>query len=295
MEWHVYRVALRLQAPLHIGQGKISYLQRTRPYVTGRVLRGALVSRVGRLQNVQSEDPRDPYRPVSKTFAAYLTFTYFYPALKKDGDIQPVFPWDDESAFRRRFLGSYAGAALAYPQQTAAHGLLREIECILPRTRDDNQQVYLLGYIFAVDENLRKYNWKVALRYLQLGGERGTGWGRVACESIAEVPVSGGTLPLFNRKIAFDGRLIKGQKTRPYLTLVPGERTWAHVPALKAHDLRGLVEPLVGREWRANHKKRRYAGQHLAYNELCYAPGAELSRKTIFKIGEGGLWQPLEA
>ena len=75
MSWTAYQIILRLHSPLHIGYREVGYLRRTRPYVTGRALRGALVNRVGRNQDIRGEDPGDPFRAVSKTFAQYLTFT----------------------------------------------------------------------------------------------------------------------------------------------------------------------------------------------------------------------------
>ena len=45
MAWRAYKIVLRLRSPLHIGRGKVGNLQRTRPYVAGRNLWGALTAR----------------------------------------------------------------------------------------------------------------------------------------------------------------------------------------------------------------------------------------------------------
>lgn len=314
MPWSVYQVVLRLLSPLHIGRGKVSYLQRTYPYVTGRALRGALVNRVGRNQNIRGADAGDPFRCVSKTFASYLTFTYFFPALNENGNFKPYFPWEDEANFRRRFLGSYTGAALDYPQQTAAEGLLREIEHVLPFTRDDGDQVYLLGYIFAQENNLKKYDWKAALCNLQLGGERGYGWGRVQAELIEPLEPKDGKIRLFEQEVEFydhdtppspeavendrdaECALPKHRGARPQLKLAEKARAWAHVRAAGAASVSGPIEPLVGREWRANNKEspqRRHIGQHLAFNEICYLPGSVVTKEASFLVGEGGIWQEI--
>ena len=291
MPWNVYRVVFRLRAPLHIGQGKINYLQRTRPYVTGRVFRGALVSRVGRNQPelVRDSPSRDPYRRISKTFAQYLTSTYFYPALKKGNDWEVHFPWEDEAGFRRRFLGSYAGTALQYPSQTAAEGQLREIEYLAPYTLDEGLLVYLVGYIFVEESRLKpdnpNYNWRVALSRLQLGGERGYGWGLVQKVSLERIePNEKG---LFQQEAGFNS-----DQNRPILRLKTGTPVWAHVQTKGATALTGSIEPLVGREWRADGRsKRKHIGQHLAYNGLCYLPGSQLTAETAFSIEEGGIWK----
>ena len=250
--WQAYRVILRLHSPLHIGSGKVSYLQRTRPYVTGRVLRGALVNRVGRNGNIHGEDRRDPFRCVSKTFAQYLTYTYFYPALENGDDWQAEFPWDDEANFRRRFLSSYTSTALSYPSQSAEEGSLHEIEFISPYTLDEGKPVYLMGYIFVEEGRLKrdKYDWQAALKRIQLGGERGYGWGDVRLKKV--------------RQLKEDEKLFK--KIAPPI---------------------GQIEPVVGREWR----DRKHIGQHLAFDGVHFAPGSVFLRDANFSIREAGYWQ----
>lgn len=286
MSWQAYQVVLRLESPLHIGAGRVSYLQRARPYVPGRALRGALVSRVARLCNEHGEEG-DPYRRVSKTFAQFMAFTYFYPALKDGENFKAAFPWKDEAGFRRRFLGSYVAAALEYPQQTAAEGLLYETEFLASRTQDSGEQVYLLGYLFVEEERLKeeKYPWKEALRRLQLGGERGYGWGEVRLEEDIK-PIS--TSEKLFGEIRFDF------ENRPFVCLDAGQHVLAHVSANCA-VLRGSVEPMVGREWRADNAQkgkpdRVHIGQHLAFDGIYYAPGSVTVRQEKFVIGEGGYW-----
>jgi hypothetical protein len=282
MTWQVYRIMLRLHTPLHVGWGKVNYLQRTRPYVTGRVLRGALVSRVARNHNEIGDDPGDPYRKVSKTFAQYLTFTYFYPALKTGNDYQVEFPWKDEANFRRRFLSSYAATALSYPQQSAAEGLLHEIEFISPYTLDTGEPVYLMGYVFVEEQRLKaeKYDWRSGFNRLQLGGERGYGWGEVRLES-QPVPADGAIFDL-------DKITLNLNALRPALHLGERQPLLAHTFAQDA-SVAGRIEPMVGREWRANRGK--HIGQHLAFDQVCFAPGSVTLQPAVFIIGEGGYWR----
>jgi len=288
MPWIAYQVVLRLHSPLHIGWGRVSYLQRARPYVTGRVLRGALVSRVARNQNEFGDTAGDPYRKVSKTFAQYLTFTYFYPALQNEaGKWEVCFPWKDEVVFRRRFLSSYVAAALSYPQQTAAEGLLYETEFLSPYTLDTGEPVYLMGYVFVDEEHLRseKYDWPGAFRRLQLGGERGYGWGEARLADNGIRPISSG------EKLFDDIRFELGAE-RPRLHLDKDQPVLAHTNA-EAGSLAGSIEPMVGREWRADNKNdRRHVGQHIAFNGMYFAPGSRVLRSSDFNIGEGGYWQP---
>jgi hypothetical protein len=292
MTWTAYQVILRLHTPLHIGRGRVSYLQRARPYVTGRVLRGALVSRVGRNNpKLRSNSPRDdPYRCVSKTFAQYLTYTYFYPALKNGDCWKAAFPWDNEARFRRRFLSSYTAAALEYPQQTAAEGLLYETEFIAPYTLDKGDPVYLMGYIFVDEARLKceKYDWQAAFRRLQLGGERGYGWGEARLADNGIQPISGGD-KLFDI-IRFNPNPEPPIK-RPIVCLKKDQPVLAHTD-VKAGALAGPVEPIVGREWRAdNENKRKHVGQHLPFDGVRFAPGSIVLCESKFTIEKGGYWQ----
>lgn len=289
MSWQAYQVTLRMVSPLHIGAGRVSYLQRARPYVTGRVIRGALVSRMARLCNERGETDGDPYRRVSKTFAQFMTFTYFYPALENDGGWKLEFPWEDETGFRRRFMSSYVSAALRYPQQTAAEGLLYETEFLSPNTLDSGEPVYLMGYIFVEEERLKegKYPWKDALCRLQLGGERGYGWGEVRL-------VEDGLKQIRTDTRLFDEVRFGFEKNRPFVYLEARQHILAHVPA-KCSALRGPVEPVIGREWRADNNKkgngeRIHIGQHLAFDDIYYTPGSLTVRPEKFIIGEAGYW-----
>jgi len=175
MTWNVYRVVLRLRSPMHIGRGKVGNIQRTRGYVTGRVLWGALTERLTR-DRKQGKGPAtdsEAYAGVGQRVHSHLAFTYFYPTTDPD-DTEYLRPWDD--GFRSRFLSTYTSTALAYPQQSAEEGTLHEVEFLSPRTLNTGEPVYLVGYIFAREGAPR---WQSALKRLQMGGERGYGWGWV--------------------------------------------------------------------------------------------------------------------
>lgn len=291
--WQTYQVVLRLHSPLHIGWGRVSYLQRTRPYVTGRVLRGALVSKLTRLQSQPGSSLTDykTYQNIGKTAYQHLAFTYFFPAISEslvERKWQVCLPWEDEPTFRRRFLSSYAATALEYPAQTAAEGLLYETEFISPYTLDDDQPVYMMGYIFAMQSD--KLQWKDALRLgLQLGGERSYGWGLV---KLVNCQQAGNSVPP-DSSIQFNlfGQLatLEVRNAHPLIRLPEGSHIPAHVAAENA-PLKGQVEPLVGREWRSEEGKHKHIGQYLNFDNLCYAPGSVLLEDAAFKIGKGGVW-----
>ncbi|NLH02465.1 MAG: hypothetical protein GX488_11445 [Clostridiales bacterium] len=281
MSWQIYKVIFQVCSPLHLGRGKIGNLQRTRSYVIGRVLWGALTMRLTRdmvKSGVAAQDSCQ-YEKVGKNVHCDMAFTYFYPALRLGNAYQVFWPWENEAAFRYRFLSSYAGTALSYPQQSAARGMLWETEFISPNTIDTGEQVFLLGYIFVKEGcNLA---WQKAIQRLQLGGERGYGWGNVKVVSISESSEN----TLFGQDISF-------QERSDYLVV--------HLPAdarLLAHtiidnvDANGEVEPLIGREWRSYSQKNCYAGQYIAFNQVCFAPGSILTESTDFIIDKYGIWK----
>lgn len=287
MTWKAYQVVFKLKSPMHIGCGKIGNVQRTRPYVTGRVFWGALTLRLTRNlckhKNRPATDSSE-YDKVGKKVHQQLAYTYFYPATKLEERYEIALPWQNDNLFRRRFLSSYTSTALIYPQQAADEGLLHEVEFISPRTLDEGKQVYLIGYVFEKEGcNL---NWKDACKYLQMGGERGYGWGMV--ELIGN-PCEIKDRDLFNGKaywqeendaiainVASCDNLTEGQLL-------------AHA---KSTDLtaKGEIEPLVGREWRSHNSTNRYAGQHIEFCDLCWIPGSFVDSSINFKIEKFGIW-----
>lgn len=171
-----------------------------------------------------------------------------------------------------------------YPRQAADEGLLHEVEFLSPRTLDTGKQVYLVGYVFAKDNC--QLNWKEACCKLQMGGERGYGWGDVAPEFPEKQkgfePVQ--TNELFCGKATFeateDGPIIK-----------PTEQLLAHTVTANV-VAQGEIEPMVGREWRShNNATNSYAGQHVEqFGDACWVPGSTVAQSLNFVIGNFGIW-----
>lgn len=283
MTWKAYRVVFKLCSPMHIGCGKVGNVQRTRPYVTGRVFWGALTMRLTRDQCEKENKPAtksEDYQDIGKKVNELLAYTYFYPATSQNDPIE--YPWENESQFRRRFLSSYASTALVYSQQAADEGLLHEVEFLSPRTLDKGKQVYLIGYVFE-QENCT-LNWQDACKRLQIGGERSYGWGMV---ELGGEPVE--SQDLFGGQADFNG---SGDKP-----IIQAERLLAHASATGLTAM-GEIEPLVGREWRSHNKDNqgnpvnRYAGQYVEkFGDLCWVPGSTVERSN-FTIGKFGIWCP---
>lgn len=275
MTWTAYRLVFKLKSPMHIGCGKVGNVQRTRPYVTGRVFWGALTLRLTRDAASGSATDSHQYKVFGDQVNSHLAFTYFYPATKQNGDYQIQWSWgEEENLFRRRFLSSYTSTALVYPQQAADEGLLHEVEFLSPRTLDNGEQVYLLGYVFEKEDCTLK--WRDACQHLQFGGERGYGWGDVQCIEIK---------PLDHPNTLFKGQAIfDGSEDRP---IIQAERLLAHASSTGI-TATGEIEPLVGREWKVSHQAGQSVEQFCP--DLCWAPGSTVKRSQNFEIQTFGIW-----
>ncbi len=288
MAWQTYQVVFRLRTLAHIGWGKVGNLQRTRPYLTGRVFWGALTMRLTRDAASDSGPSPGPqaYQRMGEDVHQSLAYTYFYPATASHSTYHIAWPWNNPSHFRRRFLSSYSSTALAYPQQSAATGLLHEVEFLSPHTLDDGKAVFLVGYVFEKDNC--SLQWQAACQRLQVGGERSYGWGDLQLMSCER----------FNDEL-FEGQArINTQGERPVISLQAAQNPacylLAHTTAKDA-VASGDIEPLVGREWRANNddksNPKNYIGQHVANSGVCFVPGSTVEQDASFVIGHYGIWK----
>lgn len=276
MTWQKYRLCFRLLSPLHIGYRKVGNLMQTRGYVPGRTLWAALTARLTR--DLHGRADYQHYVVIGQAVNESFRLGYLYPALPIDAakdvksadDLMIHYPWEDR--FDYRFLSSYASTALNYDQQAAAEGLLHETEFIRPWARplpDDNKllQVYLVGDLYvrnSLDSKLT--GWRTALGQLQLGGERGYGWGRLHLKSPPNQGIS-------------EEPTVKVEKDTPVL---------AHVQAKGGEAIVGLVEPLVG--WERDNTEKSAKNWRLSPTTICYTPGAVVKKKTTFTIGHYGIW-----
>jgi len=293
MDWKVYQVVLRLRSPIHIGQMKLGNIQRTRRYVTGRSLWGALTMRLARDTVPQGKPATAPhlYETMGRQVQQQLTFTYLYPTTHQDGTVD-LWPWDE--SFGSRFLSTYAGTALNYPHQSAAEGTLHEVECIVPHTLDDCCcPVYLTGYVFAQED---APDWKSALNRLQLGGERGYGWGRVELENLEEWDTG---RPLFGWYTVLPN--IWPPVLKAVLNATKQPRLVAHALACDYDDRgsvhrtvegvdgsEGFIEPLVGRETGSYGR----FGMRVSQARICYTPGSLVTGEDFACcIGPYGIWE----
>lgn len=267
MSWQQYDLVFHLLSPLHIGARKVSNLQQTRGYVTGKVFWAALTAHITR--ETISQPYGEDYRNIGQDVQEYFRFSYLYPALRVDGEYQVHYPWQDD--FDYLFLNSYASTALNYDSFSAEDAMLHETEFIAPVTRT-REPVYLQGSIF-VREGLpaELHAWPDVLNRLQFGGERGYGWGRVALSHKSNGQAISGE-PL--------GEAVKGKDGCWRIT--------AHLKTEGATGISGPVEPLIGWE-RAGDNETTWRLSKKAV--ITYAPGAQVQSPETFQIVAHGLWR----
>ncbi len=284
MTWTAYKIVFQMLAPMHIGWFKQGNLQRTRPYVTGKALWGALTARLTR----DHPELRGDYGAVGQRVNEELAFSYFYPAVSENVDL---WPWEKPDEFAWRYLGSYASTALDYGHNTAEEGSLHETEFIAPCTREGDQ-VYLVGYIF--ERQGCTLPWRDVLSRLQLGGERTYGWGRVRLEKMSSPLSSGEKFFVDGLAMALDGeRPVLRASTNTPLLASTNTPLLAHALAAEfqgrrpVSSVRGPVEPLLGRE---TDPQGRF-GAHLPEARICWPPGGILTAGAEIIIGEYGIWE----
>ena len=273
MAWQKYVLVFRLQSPLHIGYRKVGNLMQTRGYVPGKILWAALTARLTRDFDDGADARR--YVDIGKDVKASFRFGYLYPALPKNplqrvqsaNDLAIHYPWEDN--FDYLFLHSYASTALDYTSQSAEDAMLHETEFIAPYTRT-GQPVYLTGDLFVnTDLPTPLDKWQDVLHKLQLGAERGYGWGRV--------------------------QLVSCDKQGAPFTNEPragthNDRITAHLKVKNASNVQGPIEVLIG--WERNNDPDQRGEWKLGKEPIiCYAPGAMITEEGNFQIVENGLWE----
>jgi hypothetical protein len=271
--WSEYKVAFRLLSPLHIGRRKVGNLQQTRRYVPGKVLWAAFTARL--VRDSGKGDQNSAYVDMGNFIHDNVRFGYFYLALSTStavesaDDLKEWYPWSTEH-FDYIFLQSYTSTGLGGATKTAEKGSLHEIEFISPQTRWEDQ-VYLLGTLWVREECSKIVMRKNCLGSLQLGGERGYGWGRIE--------------PVFAEPV-FALEVAQRNNQDIVIPVKKGEKVLAHVDACGVQEgLRGRIEPLVGWEYTGN-------GWNLTENVvLAYVPGSDVVCDMTFVVDRFGLWK----
>ena len=243
------------------------------------------------------------------------------------GSIEFTYKFVEPDAFDYLFKFGYMGQPIETERKATEEGQLHESEFIGPVTRD-NRNVYLVGDLWikanVVDVDLQDFlkNDKAQLATscqkkfievlskvmcnLQLGGEKGYGWGRVKCEkleptnvkkAIGDVEVSdeNGKVSLkFSEGQHITAHALAAEWKLPYRDEsdhVSNEETQSNddkssnfkilTPASN-EEVQGPIEPLTGYEYRGKYSL-------ISNPPICYEPGSKVKSLTELTVGEFGI------
>lgn len=296
MTWKVYKVVFSAESPLHSGWTKTGNVQRTRLYITGHMLWGALTARITR--STGSND----YADIGDKVRKYIRASYFYPCFDASGS-KLLIPFYGSGGLsykidsleftanliERSLLTSYTSTSIERTRLAAEEGSLHEIEEISCHTVhtiqkgnlrvDSGSHVYFTGYVFEstnAPSEVSSY-WQDALTEIQLGGERAYGLGRLSTKQI------------FGKASDVFGSKVVSEATEPEIEVASGKPVLAHTTC--DGILQGVIEPLVFREV---NKGIGSFGTSFSRPRICWSPGSILKDEKTFRIIEFGLWEEID-
>jgi len=298
MKWYLYLVTFQLKSPLHIGFHKVGYLLRTRPYVPAKPIWGALTAKLTRALALEN------YEKVGDFLKKAMRFGYFYVS---DGEYVFLPHYTEEGLnfgnltqvdFESRFITSYISTGIEPSTLAAEEGMLHEVEFISANIIDGGRPVFFKGLVWArefsrgdmvvrleedeiviVKDGIQSKFSEIA-DILQVGGDRKYGFGLFRLKEMKKV--NGKDL----KSTDFIGMWEETEDREVKITLTENQYIWAHVKHHPKLEIKGNIEPIVGRDWDS-----KGAGRKLSSHGLYWSPGSILLGGETFIIKDFGLWE----
>ena len=275
MSWQKFHVVYELHSPLHIGYHKVGNVQRTRYYIPARNLWGAVTEALTRrgfsTHGVSSGD----YQQVGEWVKTHCAFDYWF-VYENSQLLTPCYHKDglkygnlSVAGFERRYLDSHVTTALDPKTNSAQYGSLHEVEFIAPYSRN-GARTQVSGSVFLDDEAktiLSENGWRNWLSNLQVGGERRYGFGTI-------------------RLIEMEPEDDPITCTRPCQSVSKNTSFLAHVSVTTNVQIRGQIEPLVGRVTSQSHA----FGSSLTSAIVCWTPGSIPMDDVQVQFEQEGYW-----
>lgn len=259
MGWTMYTAIYELRSPLHIGYHKIGNVQRTRYYIPARNLWGAVTEALTRRGFSTAGAPQGDYQQIGEWVKTHCAFGYWF--IQENGQL--LYPNYDEGKlkygyltvadFERRYLDAHVTTALDPSTTSAEEGSLHEVEFIAPYNRD-GVRTRVGGWVFLDETAQAALDWREWLSDLQVGGERRYGFGMLRLIEME---------PATESQIDLTG-------TRPRRSVPKGTPLLAHTVVASSIQVRGQIEPLVGRMTSQSHA----FGSNLTAGIVCWTPGS---------------------
>ncbi len=305
MGWQAVTLTYRATAPLLLGDHPLGFIQRTRRFIPGWTLWGALTATLTRACFPQADGAR--YEAVGAWVANNLLTSYAYLLVKdQHGTEQVAAPHFEDgrwwygplpaAQFEARFVTSLGQTAIAPESMTAQTNTLHETETLsafdLATGAPARWQFILYRQIGAsphqqinsqVVETLAGLSWAevlAALQILTVGAERGYGLGRLEQESaVPPRPAGDNTWP-----VPLDWN-DKDKVLRAHVSV--GNLDGAHVC--------GRAEAIPWRWWKNTPDadgKSWGPGQQQSV-QCFYVPGCVVKKEATWSpvVGQHGIWQ----
>ncbi|MDI6895773.1 RAMP superfamily CRISPR-associated protein [Methanocella conradii] len=297
MTWYLYSWTFQLKSPLHIGFHKVMHLSMTRPYIPAKLIWAALTAKLTPLFRIND------YQAIGNLLKNSMRFGYLYPYVKnqlylpKYTENGLAFGDLPKNEFEKNFISSTMSNAIESDSLSSEEGMLHEIEFINPYKIDNKEKVFMKGLVWIKEfpeneiNNVKMENNKLFVKYdgtridfgssilstIQVGGERKYGFGLLELKIIDK-----------HRSLdIFPGEWFE-KEDEVYLNLKKDMQIWSHALHTNNIDIKGNIEPIVGRDWSNKGPGRKLSAQ----NGLYWSPGSILNEDKTFKINEFGLWTP---
>jgi hypothetical protein len=291
VKWSAYELVYKAESPVHIGWHTLGFIKLTRYYITGKSIWGAFTCNFTRSS---SETGVKGYTKYGNLLKEKVLSTYFFPAVdSSDNPLLPKFTGTglkygdlSSSDFERLLIRSFMQTAILPERNTAEDESLHESEFISNSVADGggNKSVYFVGYVFVREdaeyegEKVEAEVLKKVLSEVFVGGDRKYGWGKLTLIKCTKV----NNLLFEKYKLNLNGH---PSIEVPSETPIP-----AHLVVSEGLELKGDIEPLVGREWaEAGEGKSKGAGQKISEVELCWVPGSIICSTQNLQIGAYGV------
>ncbi|MGC9020959.1 MAG: RAMP superfamily CRISPR-associated protein [Candidatus Methanodesulfokora sp.] len=280
------------------------HLLRTRAYVPARPFWGSLTAELTR--RLGSLD----YSKVGEFLKNVMRFSYLY-IFSGDKMYMPRYTEEGlkfgdltQTEFEKRFISSLASTSIEPHSLTAEEGTLHEVEFICPyeicEKMEKPRPVFLKGLLWVSEgskEELRvqigENNFSIAngkteimfsdlANTLQVGGERKYGFGQLRLKDLRKIEDRN------LENLGFKGRW-EETGSGVSIELEKNEFIWSHAEYNPKLEIKGDIEPIIGRDW-----GKEGAGRELKAHGLCWVPGSVLMKDTKFIITEKfGIWKAI--
>ena len=308
--WRCYELKYKAKSALHIGYGsQLGMVTRTRYYILGKTIWGAVTAVLSR--KIMESYDAEIYKNVGDFVKNHLIFSYFYP-VKGTDVLNPNYTDEgfgfgsnednhfimSKEEFEKEFISSYVSTALDKMSRTAEEGSLHEFEFISP--------VEFVGYLFTnleknyanamlpffvkevgeeeISVQLKGKDVELfdAIREIQVGGERIYGFGRLELKDKPTREVNK-ILAKYELNLTAYRPRMKSDIALSHVMVKEDEGNYFD----KLRNIRGDIEPLVGREW-----GDKGAGQNPKFEGIALVPGSRFDLNEM-EIGPYGILKPV--